>query len=647
MLWLWLFSGTAFGEVTVSLDALEHPIFRIQGAQFHLDEGGGKFSVRHLQVLGRSWKNLELVCAQSAWIDGQVDCRQGRLRLPDYSGTPIPVSIRQQGNIWLFELRPAPSERWKFRYGPDGKVQLDVERGSLKLLHALIPELRQEKIAGVFSGRVLFHKQKLTADLVWDEGNFSSQDGRQAAEKLKAKLSLSASQGKSGWQFDGQVNWLEGAAYIEPLFIQAAGQVLHFKGGFDLPTWSLDSLKLEWPDVGSLEGQVAGSLETGLEKLFLSSSTLNLNTLGTVLIRPLMESKAWPVMELNGQGKVSMLWQRGEVANLELSLKDVDLKLDSPDSSLEQVSGALSWNKDVPTQGQFSIGKLRFGRLESGTFELPLDIQPKGAALKGPMSIPILGSELVITHMGATFQGGDSPWVGKFGLSLYPVSLEEVTQLLDFPVMGGIISANLPSITYADGVASLDGDLIVQVFDGYLDWTDLRIIDLFGTVPRVQADVYARNLDLGQLTKTFSFGQITGFVDADVKGLEIAGWQPLAFDAKVMSSPGSYPRRISQKAVANITSVGGGGAAAAIQSSVLRFFEEFGYSKIGLSCRLENGICRMGGIESGTDGSTYTIIKGGGIPALTVMGYNRSVRWDELISRLQAAIRNSSGPVVK
>lgn len=642
-----MFSGVAFAEVTVSLDALEHSIFQIQGAQFHLDGEGGRFSVKRLQVLGRSWKNLELVCAQAAWMDGQVDCRQGRLRLPDYSGTPIPVSIRQQGDIWFFDLKPSPSEQWKFRYGPDGKVQLDVVRGSLKLLHALLPELRQEKIAGVFSGRLLFHRQKLTIDLLWDEGDFSSEDGRQAAEKLKAKVSVSAYQGRSGWQLEGQVNWLDGAAYIEPLFIQAAGQILNFKAALDLPGWRVDSLQLEWPDVGSVEGLMAGKLGEGLTKLSLSSSTLNLNTLGRVLIRPFMESKAWPAMELNGQGKVSMVWQQEGLASLELSLKDVDLKLDSPDASMEQVNGAFAWNRSVATQGQFSIGKLRFGRLESGAFELPLDIQPTGVTLKGPMSIPLLGSELIITHMGATFPEDGGPSTGKLGLSLYPVSLEDVTRLLDFPVMGGIISANLPSITYADGVASLDGDLVIQVFDGYLDWTDLRIIDLFGTVPRIQADVYARNLDLGQLTKTFSFGQITGFVDADVKGLEIAGWQPLAFDARIMSSPGDYPRRISQRAVANITTVGGGGAAAAIQGSVLRFFEEFGYSKIGLSCRLENGICRMGGIESGGNRGTYTIIKGGGIPALTVMGYNRSVRWNELISRLQAAIHNSSGPVVK
>jgi hypothetical protein len=34
-------------------------------------------------------------------------------------------------------------------------------------------------------------------------------------------------------------------------------------------------------------------------------------------------------------------------------------------------------------------------------------------------------------------------------------------------------------------------------------------------------------------------------------------------------------------------------------------------------------------------GQGYTIVKGGGIPAITVLGYNRSVGWDELITRLK------------
>jgi hypothetical protein len=85
--------------------------------------------------------------------------------------------------------------------------------------------------------------------------------------------------------------------------------------------------------------------------------------------------------------------------------------------------------------------------------------------------------------------------------------------------------------------------------------------------------------------------------------------------------------------VQNISALGGAGAAAAIQRSFLGFFETFGYSALGWSCKLEFGVCEMGGIENVPQG--YLIVKGGGIPAVTVLGYNRRVGWRELLSRLK------------
>jgi len=90
-----------------------------------------------------------------------------------------------------------------------------------------------------------------------------------------------------------------------------------------------------------------------------------------------------------------------------------------------------------------------------------------------------------------------------------------------------------------------------------------------------------RNLDLGVLTNTYSFGAIEGRLDGDIKELELQNWKPVRFDAKLQNSPGNYPKKISQRAVENISALGGGGAAAAIQRSFLRFFKQFNYGKWG------------------------------------------------------------------
>jgi hypothetical protein len=128
-------------------------------------------------------------------------------------------------------------------------------------------------------------------------------------------------------------------------------------------------------------------------------------------------------------------------------------------------------------------------------------------------------------------------------------------------------------------------------------------------------------------------------------GLELANWRAVKFDARVGSSPGSYSKRISQRAVENIAALGGGSAAVAIQRTALRFFDEFGYSRIGWRCKLRNGVCEMSGLESRGDG--YVIVEGGGVPAITVMGYNQAVDWEELISRLARVTREGSTPLIK
>jgi hypothetical protein len=191
----------------------------------------------------------------------------------------------------------------------------------------------------------------------------------------------------------------------------------------------------------------------------------------------------------------------------------------------------------------------------------------------------------------------------------------------------------------------VDGALSMKVFDGTIEAKNLVLLDMFSKAPRVQADVAMRNLDLNLVTRAYSFGNITGRIDARVAGLELVNWQPVKFDVHMMSSAGEYPRKISQAAVQNITALGGAGAAAAIQRSFLRFFEQFGYDKLGWGCKLQSGVCEMSGVEDGPQG--YVIVKGGGIPAITVMGYNRHVNWQELLDRLKRVTQGNVKPIVE
>jgi hypothetical protein len=53
----------------------------------------------------------------------------------------------------------------------------------------------------------------------------------------------------------------------------------------------------------------------------------------------------------------------------------------------------------------------------------------------------------------------------------------------------------------------------------------------------------------------------------------------------------------------------------------------------------------MSGITSTPQG--YVIVKGSGIPSITVMGYNQSVGWGELLARIKRVTDGNSKAIVK
>ena len=96
----------------------------------------------------------------------------------------------------------------------------------------------------------------------------------------------------------------------------------------------------------------------------------------------------------------------------------------------------------------------------------------------------------------------------------------------------------------------------------------------------------------------------------------------------------------------NISSVGDASFASSLQSQLIGLFDDFGYRRIGISCRLANEVCEMGGLGSAGERG-FTIVEGAGLPRLTVVGFNRRVDWPTLVERLAAVSKGDVKPVVE
>jgi len=215
------------------------------------------------------------------------------------------------------------------------------------------------------------------------------------------------------------------------------------------------------------------------------------------------------------------------------------------------------------------------------------------------------------------------------------------SRTMGWPEFPGTLGGAIPALRWVDDRFELEGGLSVNVFDGFVDITQLSLQGPFGPSPVLTGDVQLRQLDLAAMTSVFDFGSITGRMDGSIDDLRLVNWNPVAFKASLLAGSGG---RISQRAVNNLTTVGGGGMAAGLQGAVLKLFKTFGYKRIGLNCTLQASVCHMGGLDNDADG--YTIVEGSGLPRLQVIGHQTQVDWPTVVRRLKAAIEGN-GPDVR
>lgn len=523
-------------------------------------------------------------------------------------------------------------------------VEVELSAGELTRIEAKIGELA---VAGETwrnlhlrcDCKLRVAATEIAGQFALNDIQFSDARGLHAGEKIAGEIALEARREQAAWHWRLDLNWRAGEVFWSPLYLRGGHRLLA-QGSLASEAIRVGKGELKLQHIG--EAMFSASWDRNTRELAsaqVSAKTLKLPDLYDKILQPFLATTAAGKLRTSGALSFELNQGKTGIQSLELHLQDVHLDDKERRYGVFGVNGSIPWRRDAPTRAEIRVEGGELLRIPFGATRLEPELQGFSASL-AHAQIPVLGGALEVGDFHAERPEEDWRWRLKAGLSAIP--MQAVTAALGLPTMYGSLSARVPEVRYAESTLSVDGALLINVFDGEIEVRSLSILEPFGLTPRLYADASMRRLDLDRLTRTFSFGSITGRIDATLDNLVLANWRPVAFDAKLQSSPGDYPRRISQRAVENISALGGAGAAAALQRSFLGFFDEFGYSRIGWSCKLENGVCHMGGIEPAASG--YVIVKGGGIPAITVMGYNRRVDWSELIERLRRVTRQ--GPYI-
>lgn len=489
-------------------------------------------------------------------------------------------------------------------------------------------------------------QQKLAGQLHLHQLNFNDEAGLHAGEKVTGTIVFDAAKPvkqPSDWQWNTEVDWIGGEVFWQPFYLSSGGHHLKASGKFGEQLFSIDKANLTLKNVGraSFSGLWRGE-EKKLEDLAVDASDLDLAALYPLVLKPMLEKTMLNNLEMEGKASLKLAMENGEYRTFELDIDNADIDDKNGRFALYKLSASIPWSYEDARNVRLAYEGGHVLKLPLGKTSLAAEVNRYSVTAPN-LKLPILDGALSLSDVSAAWVNKDWHW--HLRANIEPITMSEFSGVLGWPRMEGKVSGTIPLVTYTGGKLTTEGAMLFNVFNGSITVTDLAMQDPLGIGPRMTGNLQMRNLDLGDLSRTYSFGAIEGKLDGDVKNLQLVNWKPVNFDADVRSSPGKYPKKISQRAVENISSLGGAGATAAIQRSVLRFFKEFNYEKIGLSCRLRGDICEMGGVESTPQG--YVIVKGSGVPSITVLGYNRSVSWGELLERLKRVTAGNAKPIVR
>ncbi len=615
-------------------------------------------------------EKLRFSCRVFELLPAEIVCRQGQLSLTSdwFGAEAVPAAVN-----YHFDSRDLTVSVSALPLA-GGQVQLALHQQDIKWeLNAGLTDTTLAGIADLlaaiglqnpeldFQGRV---SGKLTARgdnrglqrVAWEtqtqESGYSNAQGTQAAEALVLVSTGTASPQGKDWRVQASLAVKQGMLYAEPVYLEFSQQRpleltadLHWDAGKS--ELLLRSVAFRQPDVvtGNLNAVWAPGVETPLRQLGLEIDQAWLPGLFETWLQPWLAGTVLEKLETAGRLQGRLKLRDGRPQSMQMKLDQLSFSEPNGQFGVRALSGDLGWdNSGTVHQSRLAWRGANFYQLQLGAAEFGLESDESSVKLQQPLVVSLLDGELHVDEFELGIDHGELHWL--LDGMLTPVSMQAFSTALGWPPLSGKLSGMVPKVRYEKGELTLGGVLLVQAFDGDITLRNLRIQQPLGLVPRLWADARLEHIDLKTLTRTFSFGRIEGRLQGQVNDLYMEAWQLVAFDAAFQTPPDdSSRRRISQKAVDNISNLGGAGIGGAVSRSFLRFLEDFPYRRLGIRCRLQNGICYMDGVAPAENG--YYLVQGRLLPPrLDVIGYAGEVDWRSLLGRLKS-ITAGNGPVVR
>jgi hypothetical protein len=487
---------------------------------------------------------------------------------------------------------------------------------------------------------------EINGDARINELEFSNEESTVVGEEVSIKLAFSSKRKLKVWQTDIKSTTYQGELYFDPIFIDANASAKDLYGTLNWRVGSsqIELMPLHYEDANAVILELNTTLDVD-KKEVIAPTQIDIkyasfpNVYDEYLLPFILDTNSSDLVT-SGSISGSILFNAGRIMDADLSLNQLSLEDNQKRFSISKLNGNIGWGKRYAGKDyEFSFASAEMYKLRFEASRFEFENEAQALILKKPVSVPILDGAVNIESFMVDKPGNKEQSI-SMDISLTPVSMSKLSSVFGWPEMNGNLAGYAPNVSYKQGDVEIQGALLIRGFGGTTTITNLSAEDLFSIAPKLSADLQLNNLNLRTLTETFSFGEITGGLEGSISNLQLVSWSPVQFDAWFGTPANDKSRhRISQTAVDNLTQVGNGGANI-LSKSFLKFFDSFGYDKIGLGCTLKNNICEMRGVDTPRQNPSrsFYIVKGRGVPRIDIVGYTNQVSWPVLIARLKRVV---------
>ncbi|MCX6573456.1 MAG: hypothetical protein NTX99_05640, partial [Candidatus Aminicenantes bacterium] len=290
---------------------------------------------------------------------------------------------------------------------------------------------------------------------------------------------------------------------------------------------------------------------------------------------------------------------------------------------------------------RFTQGFLRIGEFQNPLLTLkPVDIAVRAGANAlsiEPLSLPVFGGRLELGRTIFRLDPASGAFAGVGSLVLRDLDIAR------FPVQSpqfkltGKIQADFPRLDISPEKIAVSGRGEASVFGGQIVLRDLGVARPFDPGRSISLNVDILDLDLKKLTDEVPFGEVTGIVRGEIRGLVITYGQPESFHFRLESVPvKGVPQTFSLKAVDNLTVLSSGQQASGGMGGFwLSLARGFRYSKLGIVSTLRNDTFKLNGTIH--EGGIEYLVKKPSLFGISVVNRepDKSISFKEMAGRLK------------